>query len=614
MRGLLRTAIIFGGAAALVVVVLLVIAAATGSLVPAFAAALLGAGMIIAGSIIASRLVDRFSSTASNTATRLRNLEARSATVSDRALEIEALTSVQAEEIDALAGRLKLVDARLEADSSRFADVEAADVCMRHGLDDTREALSRIRESLERSRQANEEFQNSLNELREDNASLGLRVDAGAAESATVGKSVRNLAASLERTQNRLDPVRRDVRTLRARVPSGFLDPIEGKLAELGATSDTTLRIAFENGIQQKRDPRTLLAPNQAKTLFNSYLRDGQYLQLKPLIESFDLLSTLNLATLRSLYRFYRTAGYWNLALRAITVLHEKSGRDNDALAVAKLQSEIAVFSEPEAINADLPDGDVYDATGPILHMVGRVLPETQTGYTLRTQYTAQAQARRGLPVAIVGQSGITDRSIEKVEHYEYQGIEYYLLPGPARSKMLLHDWLRSNMEQLGALVRRLRPSILQAHSDFFNALIVTAVGKRYGIPTVYESRGFWEESWLSRTITAHQWTDTESLFATYGLPDAYSLRKHAEEVARLLPDHVFTLANVMREHIIESAHGAIDEQTISIVPNAVEAQNFPVQERDRDIAAQLGIPEDAVTVGYISSIVEYEGDRKSVV
>src|SRR5699024_5034023 len=147
------------------------------------------------------------------------------------------------------------------------------------------------------------------------------------------------------------------------------------------------------------------------------------------------------------------------------------------------------------------------------------------------------------------------------------------------------------------------------AQSDFFNALIVNAVGKRYGIPTVYESRGFWEESWLSRTITANSWgTDSETLFDLYGMPEAYSLRKHAEEVARLLPDHVFTLAEVMRDHILDSAQGTITDDEVSIVPNAVESSNFPVQEADRDLAAEIGLPEDAVVVGYISSIVEYEG------
>jgi glycosyltransferase involved in cell wall biosynthesis len=374
-------------------------------------------------------------------------------------------------------------------------------------------------------------------------------------------------------------------------------------------TARQTLRVAFESAIQLGRVPKSVISEKQATELFRDYLDRDELLQLRPLIENFGLLGKQSLTTLRRLYRFYRSAGYWDLASLSVARVHEKSGRDTDAYALERIQREIELFSDPTLVRAELPDGEAYDPAGPIVHMVGRVLPETQTGYTLRTQYTALAQARQALPVAIVGQSGITEQVSQSVEHYMYQGIDYYLLPGTARNEMLIDDWLRQNIEQLGELARRLRPSVLHAHSDFFNALIVNAVGKKYGIPTVYETRGFWEESWLSRIITANEWTDNvESLFSMYGRPTAYDLRKHAEEVARLLPDHVFTLAEVMRDYILESAHGAISEDEVTIVPNAVEATNFPVQERDRELATEIGLPEDAVTIGYISSIVAYEG------
>nr|WP_245354146.1 glycosyltransferase [Brachybacterium sacelli] len=63
-----------------------------------------------------------------------------------------------------------------------------------------------------------------------------------------------------------------------------------------------------------------------------------------------------------------------------------------------------------------------------------------------------------------------------------------------------------------------------------------------------------------------------------------------------------------MRDHILTSAHGGIAGEDVSIVPNAVESENFPVQDPDPELAAEIGLPQDAVVVGYISSIVEYEG------
>lgn len=408
--------------------------------------------------------------------------------------------------------------------------------------------------------------------------------------------------------QEQLIGIRKQLKVLRNRVPAGYLKPVQDKLHELTSGAQTLLSATFESAVQLNRDPKSVLTRSQARDLFQNYLLNDELLQLRPLIENFDLLGEQNLSTLRRLYQFYRKTGYWDLAVLVIQQVYEKSGLETDARAEVKLQREIEVFSQPERVTAELQDDSANDPSGPILHMVGRVLPETQTGYTLRTQYTALAQARKGLPVAIVGQSGITAHGSDSIDHYHFQGIDYYILPGPARIQVSLDEWLRENIRQLAGLARQIRPSILHAQSDFFNALIINAVGKKYGIPTVYESRGFWEYSWLSRTITANKWHDPKSLFSMYGLPSAYEYRKHAEEIARSLPDHVFTLADVMRDHILESGKGKIGPGSVTIVPNAVESSNFPIQEPDLQLAAEIGLPEGVVTIGYISSMVEYEG------
>ncbi len=403
--------------------------------------------------------------------------------------------------------------------------------------------------------------------------------------------------------------VGKDLKVLRRRVPAGFLEPISADVDGLSSDMRNLRRVAFEASLQLGRDPRSLLSSDQAADLFRDYLERGELLQLRPLIEQFGLLSRQKLSTMRRLYRFYRSAGYWDLAEQCIAEVYEKTGRETDGQALEKIRHEIELFANPTLVTVDLVSDDACDPAGPIVHMVGRVLPETQTGYTLRTQYTAKAQAKKGLPVAVVGQSGVTDRVVEDTEHYRHEDVDYYLLAGGARNEMLIDEWLRQNIVELDRLVKRLRPSVLHAHSDFFNALIVTAVGRANAIPTVYESRGFWEESWLSRTITANGWAGHEEiLFSVYGRPAAYDLRKHAEEVARTLPDHVFTLAEVMRDHILESGADTIADGSVSIVPNAVEATSFPVQERDDALAEEVGLPQDALVVGYISSIVEYEG------
>ncbi|MGP5717729.1 glycosyltransferase [Brachybacterium tyrofermentans] len=592
MRNRLRTAILAAGAGWSLFVIVLAIAAAMGSWVVAVIAAVLGLVLVVATCVVVMRLATRLSGTTDRLATRAKNLEKRAEVVEQQADALE-------QGVDEVGSRVVDVEV-LSADHDRRIVETASSVA---GLDTGLAATTRSLGDLDERSARQDATQKELVE------SLDARFLAGDEEAASLRTAIAHTRGAQKRSVDRVEAVRKDLRVLRARVPSGFLAPLEGEVSTLKARSKEVARTSFETAIQLGRTPSFVLSPASARKLFADYISQGDYLRVRPLLDSFDLLAEQNLTTSRAIYRYFRATGYWELAAKAVAQVHEKSGRENDAKAVAKIQHEISLFSQPLLVNPELPDGDAHDPSGPILHMVGRVLPETQTGYTLRTQYTALAQIRKGLPVAIVGQSGITENDVEQTEHYVHGGVDYYLLPGAARNQLLLDEWLAENIRGLAQLVLEVRPSVLHAQSDFFNALIVHAVGTKYSIPTVYESRGFWEESWLSRTIDANGWGDgSDIVFSMYGLPDAYTLRKRAEEIARQLPDHVFTLAEVMRDHIIDSAKGQIPGDSVSIVPNAVEATNFPVQESDRNLAEEIGLPEGALVVGYISSIVEYEG------
>lgn len=312
----------------------------------------------------------------------------------------------------------------------------------------------------------------------------------------------------------------------------------------------------------------------------------------------------LPLKTKRHLYGFLRERGYWSLSTEILAEIVEETKNDRDRLALQLRRSELAVF-RGQASPKIGPHGRGYNGLpGHVLHVVGKALPKTQSGYTLRTHYTALAQRETGLHVSVacqVGESGWLDEF-----QTDYVGdIAYYGLPGLARGKSPLADWLQNNVDQLTELVLRIRPSLLHAHSDFLNALTANAVGDHFGIPVVYESRGFWEESWISRTAQKYGISDWASVTRHLGMPDAYVLRQGMEEGARRSADHVTTLARVMQDHILDAG---IEQDRVSIVPNAVSADEFPVLARDAGHAAELGIEPDEMVIGYISSIVEYEG------
>lgn len=310
----------------------------------------------------------------------------------------------------------------------------------------------------------------------------------------------------------------------------------------------------------------------------------------------------LRLGDLRLLARQLHQRGYLERSLRTLTHLASLTGKEKDRHLVTVRSSELAMM-RGESLPTAPPAEPRRPVTGRVLHVVGKALPETQTGYTLRSQYLAQAQIERGYDVHVVRQlAEATEDGHGDV--VDVDGVTYHLPEGPRRGSLPWDEWLQANTLMLHQLVGELRPALLQCHSDFVNHMIARPVADAYGIPLLYESRGFWEESWLSRVETAAG-RPLDDDYERYGLPEAYVLRQEREDKARQSSDHVTTLAEVMREHIVERG---LDQKSVTVTPNGVQPDEFPVVSPNAELKARLGIPHDAPVVGYISSLVEYEG------
>lgn len=313
------------------------------------------------------------------------------------------------------------------------------------------------------------------------------------------------------------------------------------------------------------------------------------------------VVGALPLRTLRTLARGLRDRGY---LLRAQEYFRAAAAREDarDLRSLALRTSELRVMNG-EFVPVVARVEPVQAVPGRVLHVVGRAVPTTQSGYTLRTHSTARAQVAAGLDPHVYVQLGVTAADAASVDTVD--GVTYHRPVGESVFTAGHEAWLQANADALLQVVTEVRPGVLHAHSDFYNALIARAVGDATGVPVVYEARGFWEESWLSRTADKYGWSDTDAVFSRYGVPEAYSWRLAREADARRAADHVVTLARVMSERIVEAG---VPEDRITIVPNAVDGEAFPVLDRDEALAAELGVPPGTVVVGCVTSVVEYEG------
>ncbi|MGH3386853.1 MAG: glycosyltransferase family 4 protein, partial [Nocardioidaceae bacterium] len=257
-----------------------------------------------------------------------------------------------------------------------------------------------------------------------------------------------------------------------------------------------------------------------------------------------------------------------------------------------RIAGELQVLAPTERPAPEQKDG--YEpVAGRVLHLVTNALPEATAGYATRTHGIVLAQRRLGLDAQVVTRLGfpVTKGALAAARLVELDGVPYHrLLPVgwiPAREDRAL----ARDIEATAALVERLRPAVLHAHSKHTNAQVALAVGRRYGIPVVYEVRGFLEETWRSRGHSAET--------------DVYRLAREAETSCMRQADVVVTLADVMRDEIVSRG---IASTSVEVVPNAVDQRFLEPAPDPAPLRHRLGIPAGQVTVGLVTTLNEYEG------
>jgi glycosyltransferase involved in cell wall biosynthesis len=228
---------------------------------------------------------------------------------------------------------------------------------------------------------------------------------------------------------------------------------------------------------------------------------------------------------------------------------------------------------------------------GRILWLAYKSLPTEQTGYTLRTQQSAVAQRDAGFdPHVLVLQGAATIG--DGAREVAVDGVPYHRLPGAGKlgraGKARGHDATQLAIVE----AERLEPSAIQATTPFMVGRTGLALGRLFGLPVVYEVRGFMEEVWL--TSMGESGLDA----------DHYLLTREAEGACMLAADAVVTIGEAMKAEIV--ARG-VPADRISVIPNVVDSQRFTPGPRDGELARELGITADEVVVGYISSFQPYE-------
>jgi PEP-CTERM/exosortase A-associated glycosyltransferase len=228
-----------------------------------------------------------------------------------------------------------------------------------------------------------------------------------------------------------------------------------------------------------------------------------------------------------------------------------------------------------------------------ILHVLDHSIP-LHSGYTFRTLAILREQRKLGWQTFHLTSPKHLDC---RVDEEEVDGWHFYRTHAPAARPARLPgvaelELMRQLEQRLMDVAAQVKPQILHAHSPVLNAIPALRVGRRLGIPVVYEVRAFWEDAAVDLGST------TEGSLR-------YRLTRRLETRALRQAAHVFTICEGLRSDIV--ARG-IPAHKVTVIPNAVDIESFDVGGvPDPVLQARLGLV-GATVVGFIGSFYAYEG------
>ncbi|MHB1213726.1 MAG: TIGR04063 family PEP-CTERM/XrtA system glycosyltransferase [Thiobacillus sp.] len=228
-----------------------------------------------------------------------------------------------------------------------------------------------------------------------------------------------------------------------------------------------------------------------------------------------------------------------------------------------------------------------------ILHVFDHTLP-LHSGYTFRSAAILRNQRKMGWETFhLSGPKQINCSVLEEAA----DGLHFYRTPKPAGLLAKLPGGdpfavMGALEARLLGLAKELQPDVIHAHSPVLDAVPAIRVGRKLGIPVVYEIRAFWEDAAVD-----HGSTKEGSL--------RYKLTRALETWAVKNADAVTVICEGLRNDLV--ARG-IPPNKITVIPNAVDIDKFAVGGKpDSALKMKLGLGSGRV-LGFIGSFYAYEG------
>jgi len=240
-----------------------------------------------------------------------------------------------------------------------------------------------------------------------------------------------------------------------------------------------------------------------------------------------------------------------------------------------------------------------YEPTNKSLYLLYNSLPYHSGGYATRahglmdgvnnsSDFEVKAVTRLAYPKDILKLK--TDEGIP--DHEMVDDIEYFRLKTASqRVAMTYAEYIEEYANKIVEIAKVEKPFVIHAASNFYNGLAAVTAAKKLGIKSIYEIRGLWEITRISRE-------------PEWGQTDGFTLNKNMETEAALNADVVITITQALKDEMVKRG---VPADKIEILPNGVVSDRFQPLIKNKKLAEELKIGHKTV-IGFVGSFVQYEG------
>lgn len=235
------------------------------------------------------------------------------------------------------------------------------------------------------------------------------------------------------------------------------------------------------------------------------------------------------------------------------------------------------------------------------LYLLHNSLPYNSAGYATRSHGIIRGLRELGWDMRGVTRPGYpfdrpetkvdatkTISAIDVVDKVPYHRLTTQLESAP---RAPFKPYQETYTQRLVQLAKRQNVGLIHAASNYWNGVSGVMAARQLGIPSVYEVRGLWEITRISREP---EWLNT----------DEYRFMAEMEAEAARNADVVLSLTRALKEELISRG---VEGGKITIAPNGVDPNRFVPREPNLELKQTLGLSE-APTIGYVGSILDYEG------